>query len=104
MGGCDACDHAAQNKCTSVSTAICCCLMATNQIFKQTPDTQWPCCYLAGPGDLDKSFVLWFIIFSFFQEPLLASCPSLVSHKAQCDCCYRQGIWDVQSFMEILSS
>lgn len=60
------------------------------KILKQTPDTQWPCCYLAGPSDLDKSFVLWFIIIIFPQKPLLASCPSLVSHKAQCDGCCRQ--------------
>jgi len=58
-----------RDKCALGVNVICCCLTATNQIFKQTLDTIWPCCYLAGSGDLDKSFKLCACgIFFFFPE------------------------------------
>lgn len=64
----------AQNGCGLGVTVICCCLITTNQIFKQTLNAPWPYCYLAGAGDLDKSLKLcargfYFVPASFVSIP-----------------------------------
>lgn len=100
---CDGCGCVAPELMCAGCQVICCCLMATNQILKQSLDPVWSRCYLTGPGDLDKTLELcacgdFWVGFGVFLPESFVPVLSQPCVAQLISSCHRKRAWDVQSF------